>query len=217
MRALLFAATAVALVACTKAEAPPKTGTLEPIELPQNHPPMTPLPDPDLNGGHIGRAPRRLTVAQLGANIVGTTGRQWSQLQARSASLGQADYALVNAEGTEPNLVFAKFLEDGAREVCLAVAQDDLAKPNQADRILSSEVPASISDLTKIPDEAVKANLVTLSIRFWGQPLSGTELDSWAQTFKGIAVRAQTNATLKRQAWGAMCIAFMTDQRFFTY
>lgn len=192
----------------------PKPAKLEPI--PEGHPSLTPLPDPELDKGHVGRAPRRINVAQLKASIQVTTGRQWSQIDKLAASLGQADYALVNAEATEPNLVFAKFLEDGAREVCLAAAQADLEQPDGSKRILSREVAASISDLTKIDEAAIQGNLVYLSTRFWGQPLSGDELTVWSNAFKGMATRAEA-AKKKKEAWGAICIALMTDPRFSTY
>jgi hypothetical protein len=208
---LLSAAAACSSKAPTEA---PKPAQLEP--LPDGHPPIEALPDPELSGGHVGRAPRRITVAQLKASIQITTGRQWSQIDSLAASLGRADYALVNAEATEPNLVFAKFLEDGAREVCTATAQADLAEPNAAKRVLSPEVPANVTDLSKTSDASAKQNLVYLSTRFWGQPLAGAELDTWVSAFKGFATRAEA-AKKRPQAWGAICIAMMTDPRFSTY
>jgi hypothetical protein len=205
----------VVLSACSKAQpAPtPKAAELSPVDM-GNHPTILPLPDPDLQGGHVGRAPRRLTVAQLGQSILTTTGRQWSQLNARSASLGQADFALVNAEGTETNLVFTKFLEDGAREVCLAAATEDLAKASAADRLLS---PNLGTDLAALTDAELTANFGYLSTRFWGQPLKADELTQWISTFRAVAAKANTSAALKKQAWASMCIAMMTDARFFTY
>jgi hypothetical protein len=206
----------VAAAACSSKSTAPavRPARLEPI--PDGHPPIEPLPDPELSGGHVGRAPRRITVAQLKSSIQITTGRQWSQIDNLAASLGRADYALVNAEATEPNLVFTKFLEDGAREVCTATAQADLAETDASKRVLSPLVPASNADLSKITDDVAKQNLVYLSTRFWGQPLAGSELDTWAASFKAIAARAEA-AKKKREAWGAICIALMTDPRFSTY
>jgi hypothetical protein len=203
------------LAACSKAT-PDTThpATLQPVDA--NHPVIAPLPDPELQGGHVGRAPRRITVAQLKASIQTCTGRQWTQIDNLAASLGKADFALVNAESTEPNLVFAKFLEDGAREVCGGASAADLLLPNAADRVLSPEVPATITDVSKIDDATAKKNLVYLSTRFWGQPLAGPELDTWAASFQTIAARAQV-ANKKSQAWGAICVAMMTDPRFITY
>ena len=192
----------------------PKPATLMPV--PEGHPETEPLPDPELSGGHVGRAPRRITVAQLKSSIQVTTGRQWSQIDRLAASLGQADYALVNAEATEANLVFAKFLEDGAREVCLNAAQADLDQPDAAQRVLSPRVAASIKELTKIDDAAINDNLVYLSTRFWGQPLAEPELATWRESFKRIAALAET-AKKRREGWGAICIALMTDPRFLTY
>jgi hypothetical protein len=221
MRHALFILLAVA--ACNKTPPPAdRPGTLNPIDL-SNHPPLTPLPDPDLQGGHVGRAPRRITVAQLKESILITAGRQWTQIDNLSASLGKADYALVNAEATVPNLVFAKFLEDGAREVCLGQAAADLANTTQATRVLSPLVSATVTDLTALPDADVRANLVYLSTRFWGQPLNGAELDTWLTSFKLLAaatkaaVPPDTAAAPKSQAWGGICVALMTDPRFFTY
>jgi hypothetical protein len=214
MYCALFLLAAAAACSSSDPTPAPRPAQLKPI--PPGHPPIEPLPDPELSGGHVGRAPRRITVAQLKSSIQITTGRQWSQIDNLAASLGRADYALVNAEATEPNLVFAKFLEDGAREVCTTTAQADLAETDASKRVLSPEVPASVSDLSKISDEIAKQNLVYLSTRFWGEPLAGAELDTWAASFKMIAARAEA-AKKKREAWGAICIALMTDPRFSTY
>jgi hypothetical protein len=214
---LAFALCASALVLGCGEKPPkpkPKPATLMPV--PEGHPETEPLPDPELAGGHVGRAPRRITVAQLKASIEVTTNRQWSQVDRLAASLGQADYALVNAESTEANLVFAKFLEDGAREVCLGAAQADLDQPDAAQRVLSPRVAASIKELTKIDDAAIGDNLVYLSTRFWGQPLGEPELSTWRESFKKIAAIAETTKK-RREGWGAICVALMTDPRFLTY
>ena len=217
MRTLLLAA--LVLASCAKTPAPAQDGQLTPVDM-SNHPPITALPDPELQGGHVGRAPRRITVAQLKQSILITTGRQWSQIDNLAPSLGQADFANVSSESIEPNLVFAKFVEDGAREVCLQVAQDDLGRPVATDRILSPEVPANVTDFTTLTDDVIGKNLVYLSTRFWGQPLGGAELTGWTETFKGVATRAKAigaTTAARRQVWGAMCVGMMTDPRFITY
>jgi hypothetical protein len=223
MRHALFVLLAMAASACNKPKVvADRPADLNPVDM-GNHPTVTPLPDPDLQGGHVGRAPRRVTVAQLKNSILITTGRQWSQIDTLSASLGKADFALVNAEAAEPNLVFAKFLEDGAREVCLGTASTDLGKTNATDRILSPMVSATQSDLTMLTDAEVRANMVYLSTRFWGQPLTGDELETWVGSFKLLAAATKTAMAPdtvpapKQQAWGGICIAMMTDSRFFTY
>lgn len=220
-RTLIASLLAVALGAagCTSKPAEPgpaRPAELTPVDLP-NHPSLTPLPDPEQNGGHTGRAPRRLTVAQLKASIATVTNgtRQWTQIDNLAASLGQADYALTNAESTEANLVFAKFLEDGAREVCLNVARDDLNRAQEA-RVLWPEVPGTSRDFTTLDDPTIQKNLATLAVRFWGSPFAQDELDRWTDAFKSFANQAK-KINRPEQAWGAVCIAMMTDSRFITY
>ena len=216
----LAAALALGGTSCTQKPATPgpeQPGQLTPVDLGPNHPTINPLPDPEQNGGHAGRAPRRISVAQLKQSILVTTGRQWSQIDNLASSLGQADYAITVSDSTEANLVFAKFLEDGAREVCLAVASADLGRANPADRVLTQELPMGTSrDFTTLDDATIQKNLGYLSLRFWGSALEASELADWTTTFKTIAARAKA-ANRPEQAWGAMCVAMMTDPRFFTY
>jgi hypothetical protein len=211
----LGALVALGLAGCSKTTAvPEKAGSLTPVDVP-GHPTATPLPDPDSNGGHVGRAPRRITVAQLKASIPIVTGRQWSQIDTLAPSLGKADYALVNAESIEANLVFAKFLEDGAREVCTNAAKDDLTRAQSA-RMLTPELSTTSTDFTALDDATIQANLKTLAVRFWGEPMADDEVATYTTSFKAIAVAAKA-ANKPQQAWGAICVAMMTDPRFFTY
>lgn len=217
MSRLLIAALSLSLAACSKGPAttPDQAGSLAPVELPTDHPVLTPLPDPEMNGGHAGRAPRRISVAQLKASIITVTGKQWTQIDNLASSLGQADYALTVSDATEPNLVFAKFLDDGAREVCLSVARDDLARAQDL-RVLWPDVPGTGRDFTLLDDATIQRNLLTLSVRFWGSPLDTAELTDWTATFKKLATRAKT-INRPEQAWGSICVAMMTDPRFITY
>jgi hypothetical protein len=217
MKRLLALTLAALTFGCTKApgSTPENPGTLTPVELPSDHPVINPLPDPEANGGHAGRAPRRISVPQLKQSIVTVTGRQWSQIDNLAASLGQADFALTVSDATEPNLVFAKFLEDGAREVCLAAARDDLNRAQDA-RVLWPDVPGTGRDFTVLDDATIQKNLGTLAVRFWGSPFDTQELTTWTDMFKRIAGRAKT-ANRPEQAWGAICVAMMTDPRFITY
>lgn len=212
----------LSVTACTKSKPVEQAANLNLVDL-SNHPPLTPIPDPDMQEGHVGRAPRRITVEQLKTSILITTGRQWSKIDTLAASMGQADYAIINAEATVPNMVFTKFLEDGAREVCLAAALTDLGKTNAEERILSPLVSPSITDLTALAESEVRANLSYLSTRFWGQALAGLELDRWTIAFRALAHATQVPpsstaaAAPKQQAWGGICVALMTDPRFFSY
>jgi hypothetical protein len=211
-----LAAAAAASACQTKDSA--REGSLRPLP-PSGDPTAAPLPDPEREGGHVGRAPRRITVAQLRESIRVATGREWRGLNAVAASLGQADYAFVNAESTEANLVFAKFLEDGAREVCRETAQADLRAPRAADRVLARELPDGIATgIDGLPEAAVRKNLGYLSTRFWGQPLEADaeELGRFVAAWKAMAARAES-IRQRDQALTGLCVAFMTDPRFITY
>lgn len=219
-RHLAIAALAVSIsLGCTETPSAgkPSTATLTPVQVPVGHPQVTPLPDPEMNGGHAGRAPRRISVSQLKTSIATVTGgRQWSQIDALAASLGQADYALTVSDATEANLVFAKFLDDGAREVCLNTAKDDLKATSPEQRVLWPDVPGTDKDFTGLDDATIQKNLGTLAVRFWGSPFDADELTAWTETFKKVAARAK-DANKPEQAWGAICVAMMTDPRFITY
>jgi len=219
-RLLLFALLALGAAACEKTPAAPPVvdGQLEPVGNPHGDMSTPPLPDPELQDGRVGRSPRRLTVNQLARSIEVAVGRPWTSLEGGLATtLGRADYALVNQESTEPNLVFAKFLEDGAREVCMAqaLAEKSLAAPEA--RVLSRTIAGPLGDLRKLSDEQVRELLGYLSIRFWGSPLQGDELTRWAGFFTKAAARAETLTNGRDQALAAVCIALMTDSRFLTY
>ncbi|MDQ3266769.1 MAG: hypothetical protein M3Y59_24475 [Myxococcota bacterium] len=213
MRGLIITTLVAALAAgCS----PPKDqpATLEPVATPGGDLPV--LPDPDLQGGNVGRAPRRITVEQLRRSIEAAAGRPWTGLASVADSLGEADFAMVVSDSAEPNLVFAKFLEDGARSVCVAQANADLAASTASARILARQLPDSLTNLTTLTDEQIAANLVYLSTRFWGWPLEGAELQQWTALFRQLATRAQ--AVGKRaHALAGVCIALFTDPRFSTY
>jgi hypothetical protein len=216
-RLLMLALVALGAAACEKTPAtpPPVDGQLEPVANP--HGDLNPLPDPELQDGRVGRAPRRITVNQLARSIEVAVGRPWTQLDSLAPSLGRADYALVNSESTEPNLVFAKFLEDGAREVCVLQATAEVKLTDPAARVLTRTLPAgAVGDLRKLTEAQVRELLVYQSTRFWGSPLQGDELTRWVGFFTKAAARAET-IVKREQAIAAVCIAMMTDSRFLTY
>jgi hypothetical protein len=191
-----------------------EVGTLAPVENP--HPELTPLPDPDAQGGNVGRAPRRLTVAQLDRSIQITTGRTWTGLATLGASLGQADFALTNTESIDANLVFAKFLEVGARTVCDQASAGDQAQATASLRVLSPEVAAK--DPTLATDAEISRNLDYLALRFWGDAFAAEEKLAYTELFKKAGARAKTLGSGQyKQAWGVVCVALLTDPRFFTY
>lgn len=219
MRRLVLTAALLALATgCTKDDTQAANGLIEPIPNPHQPGDFIPLPDPESQEGSVGRAPRRLTVAQLDVAIVGAVGQRWSDLDSRATSMGRADYALVVSENIEPNLVFAKFLEDGARKVCLSQASAEMRMTDPAARTMGRMLPETWADLTKLTDAEVRAQLVYMSTRFWGAPLAGEELTKWTSFFTQAATRVQTLAASRRhETLAVVCIAMLTDPRFITY
>jgi len=227
MRRLVLTAALLALGAgCTRSEekAPARDGQLEPVPNPHQPGDFEPLPDPEAQAGSVGRAPRRLNVSQLDAAIFHAVGRRWvtpdgrDGIDARASSLGRADYAFVVNENTEPNLVFAKFLEDGARLVCSLQAKDEVLLSDPEARVLSRTLPGRWDDLRKLTDTQVREFLVYNSTRFWGAPLTGDELTKWVGLFTQAATRVEAmNPKRRDQALAVVCIAMLTDSRFITY
>jgi hypothetical protein len=219
MRRLVALALLALAPACSKSEEKalpaPVNGQLEAI--PNPHGSVTPLPDAEMQDGSVGRAPRRITVNQLDQSIRIAVGRPWGELDRRAPSMGRADFANISSENIEPNLVFAKFLDDGARQVCIDQAFSELTLTDPNTRVLTRTLPAgAIGDLTKLTDAQKTQLVVYLSTRFWGAPLAGDEQLKWKNFLTQAASRAE--AIKKRdQAIAALCIAMMTDSRFFTY
>jgi hypothetical protein len=217
MRALLFLTCfSLLAVGCKDSVAKSEVLPAQLVPVVENpHSPIDKIPDPEVQA-NVGRAPRRLTVDQLRASILTTTGRSWADLDkqvALQSSLGKADFALVTLEATETDLLFAKFLEEGARTVCLETAKADVALP-AAQRVLSAYVPAA-NDFTLVTPSQIEESLNKMALQFWGSSLSSAEKPEWISTVKRIAPLVPKDKP--EQMWGMMCVAFMTDARFILY
>jgi hypothetical protein len=212
------------LATCTKSPAPKaQPGTLSPVELPPEHPAVTPLPDPELNAGHTGRAPRRhhrrpsSNVSRFRSPRRAASG---AQLDALAPSLGQADYAVTSSESTEANLVFAKFLDDGAREVCLnAAASADLARTDPVTRVLFPDVTAPTATSPRSTTLPCKPNLshprpALLGLRPSSRRRAGPPGRAPSRT---LAARAKDHEQARARLGRASASRLMTDPRFFTY
>lgn len=194
---------------------PLQTATLAPIGN-AAHPNVDVLPDPSAQGGHVGRMPRRLSVAQLKASILGAVEQQWAKLDEYAPSLGQPDFAFVNDEGLDANIVFAKFLQDGAREVCLTAAAADIRRVDGLVRVLSPKVTAPPALPTRASADEVSDNLDFLALRFWGLSLEPAEKPAWVRLYQVAAAKAEAQR-LPQNAWAAVCVALMIDERFISY
>ncbi len=184
----------------------PATASVDPVgevELPQAAGPSRPF--------------RRMDVGQLDASIRAVTGGiGWddgddSQLQELAATLGVPDYLGTTHEDLEPSLLFLKFLDDAANEVCdeLLERESDLGPGNVF------LVDVTLLDTVENHREAIEANLSRALLRFHGRSLQPGEagLEPWVWLFESAAhVTGSTS-----DAWRTVCVGLLTHPDFYTY
>lgn len=205
-------------------------------------PGATPLSDPAMNDGRIGRAARRLNVRQLRASLLNAVGVTWRQprriLSADYASgyyddpnadmlslvaltLGQPDYNAFTSESIEPGAVFSKLVGDAARKACRDGITLDVARP-AGERILLRNV--GVGDTLAGREAAVRDNLAYLVMRFWARDVRPNDpvLDDLIELFRLASTAPATTAPVVAagtplDGWRAVCVALTTDPLFLTY
>lgn len=246
-----WAALILSLAGCTSrgdsVTARERTGRTVPVEdsgLPPGHSPV-PVADPEANDGHVGRAPRRLSVEQLRESLHVATGHIWvarrrisdpdapggttidpqaDMLEALAATLGRADYVTTTSNTLDPSVTFAKLASDAARSACRAGVEDDLRRAPGERRLIVHVQP---TDTLTSNAMGVRRNLAYLALRFWGRQLdpSDSELDPLVTLFERASTAPAArdrNGTMRpagtpADGWRAVCIAMATDPQFLTY
>jgi hypothetical protein len=210
---------AVMLCGCSKSGEVAERKVVQPA-LPIDHPPLN-LPPAPLQG-LAGRAPIRVSVEQLRKSIEAVTGGVvWKgtingdpntdMLKYLARTLGEADFSEVTQENREPGILFSKFVDDGARRVCLDVVTLDRNRP-AAEKVLMRSVSAA-DDLTS-NRAAVMKNVAYLRLRFLGDDeVNGPQQGETALVF---ADAVRFNATTE-EAWLAVCVSLLSDPRFIAY
>jgi hypothetical protein len=221
---LLFPLLSAALtLACdeTPRVAEPQEATAEPAGpgLPVDHPPV------ELAPASLG--PKRLTVDMLQASLpvvagTGADGRPitWTitragrEVEALSSeglgrSLGRPDYVQITEEAALPTPLYAKFVDDMARDVCAKMVRADLATSGTRSlvRFASLEAPAERA--------AVEENLRYLMLRFLGQkvaPDDGAAVADLLTLFETAGGSADPQA-----GWTAVCVGLLTSPGFHLY
>jgi hypothetical protein len=216
MKTLFFCLLTPLFLACKTEVAPAQ---LVPVAeaLPVNHPPLN-VPDVPLEG-LVGRKPKRLSVDQLNASILAATGIAWTDtingvpktnvLNYLAPTLGRPDYAQITHDSLDPNVMFAKFVGDGARKVCSDLATNDKGSP--ADKRVLVRV-AGATEANNL--EAVNKNVIYLRTRFLGDDASGFSLTS---PFVKVFQDTVSGGGTADDGWLAVCVAMMTDPLFLTY
>jgi hypothetical protein len=191
------------------------------------------LDDPTLND-HVGRAPRRVDLAQFRASLEEIIGARWVRprtvrtpasptgtrfeaeadlLEFYGRTLGRPDYVTTTSEVTDPTITFTKLAGDAARAVCAAGVRADAARP-PAERHIYLE--AAVGDALPTAEPAIRRNLAALALRFWGLVLApdGSAVTAMLGVFR--AATSQPMAT-PADGWRAVCIDLATDPRFMSY
>jgi hypothetical protein len=225
------AALAFALIACDEYAAgtgtssdplPSATITNEGPGLPVDHPPLELPPE--------SRATKRLTVDMLEASlpiVAGVDGAgnaiTWTikrggntQVAALGDSalgktLGRPDYAQITEEPALPTPLYAKFMDDMARDVCGKMVAADAALGESGARTLARL--ASLTDATDLT--AIRANLRYLMLRFLGQKLADGDDDAVAPLL--TLFQAASAGSDGKAGWTAVCVGLLTSPAFHIY
>ena len=195
--------------------------------LPLDHPPVDLPPQ--------SRRIKRMTVAMLAntlpvvaGNVVNSKPIVWTEKlkgqeqnvlqneKGLSLTLGQPNYISTTSEPAEPSALYLKFMDDMARSVCNQMLNADQEKTSSDDRALIRF--AELGD-TK-DDEAIRANLRYLMLRFWAQKVSDSDsvaTDGLKTVFDKSAAGAKASQDPAIEGWRGVCVALYTSPSFHLY
>lgn len=202
-------------------------------------------PEPVDLGTQPWRERRRMDIDQLDASLREVTGTRatdgalaggigWERWSQRSGewyvseryyetfadTLGVPDYINSSSEDLSVSLLFEKFLDDAARDVCRRLAD----REGGAGRAYDGE-PQGIFDPVDVNAETVAQAdvdqaLANLLLRFHGRSIEPADarLQPWRDLHGRLveAVNAAETPT-PRRAWEGVCIALVTHPDFYTY
>jgi hypothetical protein len=227
----------LALVACNGGGSGPGgsgSGGGTPVSLDPggNAPPIDHPPLPADKRPVDSSLPQRLSVEQLRGtypvvlgNDVNGVGITWmigtnAALDTMSSTLGEADYATTTADDLTPSPLYAKFMNDAARDVCQRVLDADAAREEMSDRVLLHEVDPS--DVGTPSTTAIDANIRYLKLRFQGIKVAASDdtmvLPVRKAFLAGVAAStSHTPATQAESGWRVVCVALLTAPEFHIY
>ena len=209
----------VVLAACS-------TGTLEtpdPVDRPTEEGEYTPVGPVDVTeDSQMGRDFRRMDIDQLSASIERVTGHRWVREDGRgetidrfeelAPTLGVPDYIEVVADALEPSLLFQKFLNDAALDVCPALVADDLGRADGQRWLM----PQTGVNTTWTSDaSAIETTVQDAVLRFHGKALA-PESEAFAEWVFLIRSLEQISDSPTAR-WEAVCTALITHPDFYLY
>jgi hypothetical protein len=193
--------------------------------LPPNHPEVD-----ELRSLATSRGSGRLSVNQLRLSFPLVAGQTtegeditWNLLERYASGLGEPDYADVTIENLDPSPLYAKFMDDAARDVCNQIIVNDPEITSAQQRILYRFV--DFKDTVATNPTGVDQNLRYLRLRFHGVRVPDNEsrgIASLRTLFARGVEAAQGSATEAseahvREGWRLVCVALMTAPEFHIY
>lgn len=182
------------------------------------------------------RGTRRLSVDQLeatlpviagsdqnGASITWTYSVRGTPLaatddRALGKTLGRPDYVSVTAEPAQPDMLYVKFMDDMARDVCAKMLSADLARSNPSSRTL-----VRFASTSEVGDSAaIRENLRYLRLRFWGDKVTddarlAPEQSLFEQAVATAAAAGQSSGEQAQAGWKAVCVGMLNAPAFHLY
>lgn len=137
-----------------------------------------------------------------------------------SRALGEPDYINTTTEALEPSLMYTKFTNDAARNICEQAVEADVDRTDVATRVLLRKV--SFTDTLQNNPEAVNDNLRYLKLRFHGTYIASADVtqlaplrDLFSASYAGSP--ETTPEAKARDAWLAVCVGLVVSPEFHVY
>lgn len=182
---------------------------------------------------------RRMDIDQLDASIrVATGGIGWEAFRRDGDdwevrrryfdyygdTLGVPDWINSSSEDLTVSLLFEKFLDDAARDVCRRLVDREAGRGREYDGApIGLFDPVDLDPAEEDPPpstEEVDAVLARLLLRFHGRPVEpGSEaLTPWRALHDRASAAVTADDELPaRRAWEGVCVALITHPDFYTY
>ena len=159
---------------------------------------------------------RRMDLEQLDTSIRKVTGGiGWddttgnSQFEALADTLGAADFVQGTAEDLTVSLLFLKFLEDAAGNVCTRLVEREKGGAG----VFLTQVDAQMT--TETDAAGIRATLADGLLRFHGRAVTpdSPQIEPWLFLFESGALVGGDPA----EGWRAVCVGLLTHPDFYTY
>jgi hypothetical protein len=197
------------------------------------------LDHPEVDDGALPKpsaAIRRLSLAQLRASLPvlfgteadGSTPITWrlpgggQGLNQMAGSLGEPDYIEVTEENLEPSPMYAKFMDDMARDVCGRALAADLARPAGNTRVIVRR--ADFGDTVAEGAAAIDDNLRYLLLRLHAVKVAeddASAIAAWRALFSEATAEASEAGRDAEAAtvegWRAVCVGLVNAPEFHLY